>query len=768
MMALSLFWILALTVTCGLLLASLLATPGQPPVAVRQRGLIILPLLLVALVLLRPHEDTFTGLDTSCYRLMSQAFTEGRGFHDPDTTLLALPPPLRRAVLLEYEHWGRDTRDRSFEIPSLATALTRPYFYPTLPLAASGLDRLIPRSGDYLVPLLGLLLAAALLIQGVYRGGHPGWMATLALLAGSPLPAYLLRGFYAEAAGAALTGLVLLSLATAPAGKPLRFIPPFLLGVAICFHPALIVLTLPALIVLAMIPPAGPRSTPALLLAFATGLLPLVLMTRWICHPYGDITNLAVIAQNLKGDAVHRLLGVVAATFGLAGALLLLGPSRWRTTVTSRAAALLRNRPLYLLLLLGAMLPLLIPQHLWSGKALVLAGASELGDGIRWHYGLVLLAGVVATFSRTTRLVTRALLILTLLTAPFFLYLKGFEPMGLWSQRRLIPLILTLIVVLSPPLAGALGALQRRKPGLALASGLLLMASALITPISWPAPYWIRHEQGTTAWVDRIANEIGERLVLFDYYPYSVPFSLHHGCRAMGMSEYASAALPDLIGWLATQATGAPVLVATAYANPGLEEGLCLRPMANEHLDAPFVKTRGSLPAERGQRAYDIRLMQALPATRTPGLAVDKILDDGPLALRGPWGRGSLIHTDQGEALPARWSREGSSLIGPIPAPGRSVVITLAGAASRDDGIDGQTLHVDPPWHGAPVLIPLSNTYQVVTAVLTRPQDTADTPATTGLYSLHATRPYDPAQAGLRGYDKDLGARLHRITITLR
>ena len=72
-------------------------------------------------------------------RDLGRAFAGGRGFHDTDRTLLSLPPDQRRAVLLEYEHWGRDSRDRSFEIPSLSTCATRPYFYPTLPLAAAGL-----------------------------------------------------------------------------------------------------------------------------------------------------------------------------------------------------------------------------------------------------------------------------------------------------------------------------------------------------------------------------------------------------------------------------------------------------------------------------------------------------------------------------------------------------------------------------------------------------------------------------------------------------
>ena len=41
-------------------------------------------LAATACLLLRPHQDTFIGLDTSAYRNMVRAFDSGRGFHDVD------------------------------------------------------------------------------------------------------------------------------------------------------------------------------------------------------------------------------------------------------------------------------------------------------------------------------------------------------------------------------------------------------------------------------------------------------------------------------------------------------------------------------------------------------------------------------------------------------------------------------------------------------------------------------------------------------------
>lgn len=759
-------WFLVVTLAAGILTGSLLlAYPRRPNPSAFIRFALFTGFVLAAGLLMRPHEDTFTGLDTSCYRLMTAAFSSGRGFHDVDHLLLEMPPEQRRGVLLEFQHWGRDTRDRSFEIPSLATGETRPYFYPSLPLAATGLETVTGIGGDYFVPLLGLLLAVTALYVGAAAGGAYGIAAAGALLIGTPLPAYLLRGYYAEAAGAALVSLVLLSWTPSVRRPTARVLGPFILGLAVCFHPVMIALSLPALIMIMLAPGLSRRHTLLTLTGFIAGLLPLPVMTLLVCQPYGDIFHLQTLLFNLKTNSVHHLLALVICVFTPALGIILFGPERLKHKVHSGLSILMADRRAYAALLLLSCLPLCLPVSFWPGKPLVTRGASEFLDGVRWSYGLVLTAGIAATFSRGAPLVSRALLLLALLLSPLFFYLKGFEQMGLWSQRRLIPLILLLAAALIPALAASLRKLAERR---AMLAGLLLAvvaAAALVNPLRWPAPYLVRHEQGARQWVATLSAKFGQQLTFFDYHPFSVPFSLMRQARVAGLSEYGYAALPGLISWLSGRALQEPVIIATAYINPGLEDGLVLRSLAHESLLTRTVRSKTSLPAELAERSFDIDLLAATPITNPSRLQVHKILDDGPLALRGPWGRQSRIESG-GKLLPARWSREGSALIGPLPPPGGSVAISVAAAASRDDHGSGQVLVLHPPWEGDGLRLAVSNSLTLASGVLTRPATATGKPAGTGIYHFHAEFPYDPAQAGIRGYENDLGARIHSITIT--
>ncbi|MEI8351621.1 MAG: hypothetical protein WCG36_04830, partial [bacterium] len=608
-------WFLVVLLATGILAGSLLAGWRRLNPSASIRFALCTGFLLAGWLLLRPHEDTFTGLDTSCYRLMASAFSSGRGFHDTDRTLLEIPREHRRGVLLEFAHWGRDTRDRSFEIPSLATGQTRPYFYPSLPLAATGLETVTRISGDFFVPLLGLLLAVAAFYVGAAAGGTCGVAAAGALLIGSPLPAYLLRGYYAEAAGAAMVSLVLLAWTPFLRRPTVRVLGPFILGLAVCFHPVMIALSLPAFIMIVLDPVLSRRGALFSLAGFLAGLLPLPVMTLWVCQPYGNITDLHTLLFNLKTNPVHQLLALVIGVFAPALGLVLFGPERLKHKVHGGLTAMLADRRTYAALLLLACLPLCVPASLWSGKLLVTRGATEFLDGVRWSYGLVLAAGIAATFSRGTPLVSRALLLLALLLSPLFFYLKGFEQMGLWSQRRLIPLILLLAVALIPALAASLRRLADRRPILA---GLLLvgvMVAALVNPLRWPAPYRVRHEQGARQWVSTLSAKLGQRLTFFDYHPFAVPFSLSPQSRVIGLSEYGYPSLPGLMAWLSARAAQEPVMIATAFANPGLEDGLVLSDLSHESLLTRTVRSKTSLPAEIAERSFDINLLEAIPIT---------------------------------------------------------------------------------------------------------------------------------------------------------
>lgn len=763
----SVAWFLLILVVAGGITASIFAALREhlQRYSPFTRRLLTGLILASGLLLLRPHEDTFTGLDTSCYRLMAHAFAAGRQLHDTDPTLLELPKPLRRAVLLEYQQWGRDTRDRSFQITSLKRGSIQPYFYPFLSMAAAGLDSLtwIP-SGDYFVPFIGLLLFALILTTGTALGGKYGLAASAALLIGTPLPSYVFRGYYAEAVAAALVMMVLLGLTLSVHSRLFRLLAPLALGLAVGFHPVAIILALPALILMLLDPNLRRNGRVWSLTGFGAALTPLWAMTLWGCQPYGPIADWHNFTTRLAAQPLQQLLGVFVLIFLTGALILLLGPASFRARLAGFLRRALSRPVIFMALLLLALLPLAIPPSWWSGKPLVMRGLAEYWSGVRWSYGLVLLAGVMAAIWIKDQLRSRALLLVALFLSTFFFYLKGFEQMGLWSQRRLIPLALLLIIALTPLLAAALSRLARQAGGLpATLVTLVLLGVASLNALQWPAPYLARHEQGTTAWVEAFSKTIGRRLAFFDYYPYSVPFAASGTTRVIGLSEFGYPALPALSHWLAGRARQEEVLWVSAYRNPGLEEGVILASISHERARFKRVVSKAALPAERRDFVVDVDLMIGLPITNATGVSVRKIMDDGPLALRGPWGPGQPFrHRDR--LLPARWSREGSGIIGPIPDTGQGVRITLEAAASRGDGVPGQILTVRPPWAGATLELAISNDFTKAAGTLMRP---AGAPAAgfTGVYTLSASAPYDPLKEGINGYPNDLGARIHLIAI---
>lgn len=767
MTTLSAVWFLLVFIIAGGLSASIFQALREPlqKNSFITHTLLALSIIAAGLLLLRPHEDTFTGLDTSCYRLMTHAFSNGRQLHDTDPTLQEIPRPLRRSVLLEYQQWGRDTRDRSFQITSLKTCSIQPYFYPFLPMAAAGLDVMSGKlCGDYFVPLMGLLVFAVILCTGAALGNKYGLLASVVLLIGTPLPAYLFRGYYAEAVAAGLAGLVLLGLTLSVTSRVFQLLSPLALGLAVCFHPVGIILALPALMMILIEPALSRKGILLSLIGFAAGLAPLWAMTLWGCQPYGNIVDWHSFSSRLSAQPLQKLLALFVVIFLLAVAALISGSPSLKTHLSNTVRRTITHPLLFLALLLFALFPFALPLSLWPGKTLAMSGLSEYRDGVRWGYGAILLTGVIATFYVTNRPRSRALLLLTVFLSPFFFYLKGFEPMGLWSQRRLIPFVLLLIIALVPPLATACHICAQRAgriPATLISGGLLV--AGLFNFIQWPAPYLARHERGATQWVTSLSRIIGSRLAFFDYYPYSVPFAASGKTRVIGLSEYGYAALPGISQWLAQRAGQEDVLWVSAYSNPGLEDGLELQSLSHQTASFERIVSKTALPAECRKFVVDVDIMKGIPVTNTAGLAVRKILDDGPLALRGPWGCRSPIRTGD-RVLPAHWSREGSGLIGPIPGAGHSVRISLEAAASRDDGRPGQIIKITPPWPGAALTLAISNDFTQVSGILTQPVDSPAGPHT-GIYTLSAAAPYNPAKAGIRGYPKDLGARIHLIAI---
>ena len=197
------------------------------------------PAVRVALVLLGlggatallawPHEDTFAGLDVAAYRQMAHVLADGRGLLDDDAVFAQAPEELRRHFL--YRPGGRLTRDLSFQLSSPSNPEARPFFMPTLPLAAAGVASWL--SPDRFVPLVGAL--GWLLVVAVAFGVGGGWGLLVAAALGvmTAWPAWFLRGFYAEAVGAILVASVIAAaVPRPPRGVIAGPVAGFLLGLA--------------------------------------------------------------------------------------------------------------------------------------------------------------------------------------------------------------------------------------------------------------------------------------------------------------------------------------------------------------------------------------------------------------------------------------------------------------------------------------------------------------------------------------------------------
>jgi hypothetical protein len=763
---------LAVVVPLVILLIRRIRSPQAWPAASSlDRRLIVLLALVLALFWFRPHEDTFTGLDVAAYRLMGHAFAAGRAWHEPDRMLAKVPEPLWNAFTYRPGPTGRPTRDMVFQMESWTSARTEPFFLPSLPLAAHGWSLLLPRMDpDFFVPFIGWLFGMFLLFAGFTAGGRWGIGVAIALLMGTVYPAWFLRGYFPEAVGAVMLAAVLLTWVSGALSPAMSGLCGLVAGLTLSLHPTLAAIALPLALLVAL---GGPHTIRRLLVVgvgFACGLAPFYLINTRICHPYGDLFNLQTLQAALKYSPYHRALGLVVLIMLGGGAGLIIGARHvqaWR----QKAARWLQQPWRVALLFAAAAVPLLILLVTGAGDHRVAAGFKECWTGIRMPYGLLLAAGGVALMTSRAHVKGKSFFIVLLLIAPLFFYLKGMEPAGLWSQRRLLPLMLPLSALLLPPLAEAVRRIAASGTAPKIVSLLLLLAAGSANFMRWPAPYAVRFDRGASAWVGKIEQQIRPAgLVVFDYFPFSVPFSVGNRLPVLGVGDYARSRWPEIMAWLTAtgQATNHSVCLVSAWENPELEEGVVLKTMGWFEGSFPRVKAKACLPAVATTGTVGIALLAMTPAGRdyNAPLIVDKFFDGGPLALRGPWSRGrARLKTGDGD-LPAQWSREGSGLIGPVPAPGQSVIVSVdATFSARDPQRTSQWLTLTPPWHTPVARLCISNTCTRIKLRLTRPDGDPDRPARTGIYTLNADAPYDPAREGIRGYENDLGAIIHRLSI---
>ena len=595
----------------------------------------VLAALGAALLLLRPHGDTFTALDHSGYRLMAQAFANGRGANDIDQMVLQIPPEAVQDCTLLPRTEERNTRDRSFLLRSDSSGETEPFFYPVLPMGAAALQRIWPWGGmDLFVPLVGLLFACGLLAVGSRAAGGGGIVLAAALFVGSPLPSMLLRGFYAEVCGAALAGLAT-TVWLLPTGRDSAPLSAYVaLGLAPAFHPILLVVSLPLLAAFVSSGRESALRVSARLLGFGLGPVFVWWLTEHVCAPYGRI-SWGQIRYNFGVSQSHQIAYVfIAGSGAVLGGLLLwrmLHPASFR-----KAVAWLK--PGARAWVLVSFVPIIFSLLVWSESARVRAGLSDLWSAVGWPFGvLIAICGVTMLFrAQTSR--ERFVGSLALAVLPVFAYLKGAEQMGMWSQRRLVPVILILIPSLLSSMVGPLRRLRSKSARLSALAGVVIVTLGAYNVVRWPAPYFIRQEQGALERVQALKARMENRLVFFDYLPDSFPFTVDGKTRAIGWNPKGrERAWEAMMFWLAEQAKQQEVWIVSSYSSPGMEEGVVLKPLSVEIFPTVRVHSKKALPAERqiGQRRMEFVALE--PSVGSPP-TLHKHLDGGPLALRGPWG----------------------------------------------------------------------------------------------------------------------------------
>jgi hypothetical protein len=716
-------------------------------------GVIVLWLAGAAFLLARPHDATFSGLDDMTYRSLAQAFRDGRGFHDPDTVLAEVPEDLRENFLLVSGSAVRPTRDRAFELVDGTAPETAPFFMPLPSLAAAGLDPIL--APERFVPLVGALGWALLLAAGFVAGGGWGLVVAAALALGTAWPAWFFRGFHAEALGAALIAAVVVVAAIRPVRGGTAAAAGFALGLSVSYHPTLVALAGPVALGL-MLERNERQTTVGVAAGLLAGVFPFWAMTRWVCQPYGDWTRWANLKNVVWAVPEHR---AVALVVGVLAALALAGlGAGFVPAVRARIRAWdARLLPWGWAVLAAAPWLAIAFAPDAAGEALR-AGARSTWSGIRWPFGLLLLAGAGAILVRRRPARERFWLVALGWAALLFLYVKGVEtPVGLWSQRRFLPIVWVGLALLAAPAAAALAGWGGAKRKALVAA--LAVAAGGANLVRWPAAYAGVTDQGATAWTAAVAERLGtNRWVVFDYYAHSVPYAPGLKHRVLGLGESSRSQWPEVADWISALAKAEEVWVATSWSSTELEDGWRLEPTFAATGAFPIVKTKGFFPAEPGNRPVRNGFARAVPLAPGERVFQDKVLDGSPIGLRGPWGP-----VRNG----ATWTRAGSGIVGPVPPPGGRVTFRAEGTWTPPvaDGPE-RGLHVSPPWGGASLRLGFPAGDTVAQGELVRPADDAER-AATGTYEFRAERPYDPAAHGLRGYPADLGVLLRRVIIRI-
>lgn len=744
-------------------LAGLLALSVRSCAGARPRTFILAAAAVLSLALcLPPHEDIFTGLDNSSYRLMAEALSEGRPLTGPDEAAKLVPEELRSSLM--YRPAGsRPTRDCVFQI-SRKTSETVPFFMPGLPMAAAG-SRMTAR-----FPLLIGAFWIILLCIRISRGRRPfaALVLSAVLILATPFPLMFSRGYFADVAGAFLACAPLLACGR----KSLRnsFFSGFLAGAAISIHPVNILVAAPVIIYLVL---SEEKLKHGLTLAASAlaGLVPLFLITRYICHPYGDWTRLDNLRAIFASTGEHAALGAGALLLALllvaAFAMAYCGPVR------KRLSALLDRVPAPLWIA-AALIPALAAPFCGNSGAIVRKGFAVFPGG----YGISGLAAVVMIalaicFSRRANSLKVLFVLLCWTSVPFAL-IKGMEvQVGIWSFRRLAPTAIALIsagalcVSSHPAMPAAVSDFFSRlrlprfvttafaRNGFLAACVLLLLASFIRSPLSFIGV----NEEGAVRLRDSVQKEIATAdVAFFDYFPHSVPFACKSARPVYGLGTFAYSKWPEIEKWLVSTASTGRMVIATSYSPCAVEKGVILKDTAGGGVRSSltYPKSPAVIPAKKAEREISLTVMDVVPASRAQAELADmvqrKVFDGGPMGIRGDW-----------HYVPGRkgaWSRGNSSVIGPF-APGHVTMTLDVEWFPPSKEFDRQSIYIHTPWGNNEYAFEMPGGRYTIFLRMSYTGETAGV----GEYRLVAPKPYSPAMYGQKGYPDDLGIFVHSVEI---
>jgi len=527
----------------------------------------ILFFVFTAAFMLNLHVDIYAGLDVAMYARMAEAFARGEKVNGTDTAFEPVPDEVR--PLLLYRDGGRLTRDGVFEI-DLKTCDTKPFFIPTLPVFVA----LAGKAGiglRWFMPLLGvvwLCVAATLRVAGDPQGRRYTYII---LFFATAWPVWFLRGFNPEAAGALCLGIAIMLKFGGEKKSVLRdYYIGLLLGLAVSLHLSLCVIALPVALC-AILRDGDRRRTLALALGGGVGTLPLLLITKYVCQPYGDFFDREIL-QSMWQHPVLRatLFAAGIAAFACFTVVALAHNARIRNWF----ANYFKKKNTCAKLRICVALAVLAAASYFVGWNLR-GGAVQTFSGAGWGFAAFAAVAFVFVWDGQRRMSDKVLLVLLCAVSLVFVYINGEEvnTRTMWSQRRFAPVVICLVSLLATT-------------GFKLQRDRILLASAGVFALvnfwfTWPA-FTVSDGRGgeeVYAGMERVISAAGENaLVVFDYFPHSFPHQ-RRGRDVFGINEHVvkRGGHAPVLEWMAGEAeNGRVVLYVSSHEKPALPEGVDL------------------------------------------------------------------------------------------------------------------------------------------------------------------------------------------------